>query len=89
MIITGATIVGARVVDGSILTQNLAIWIDANNASSYPGTGTTVSDLSGNGRTQNLGSASQYTVLNGVKCFDCNSNSLTDRKSTRLNSSHT
>ena len=37
MIITGATIVGARVVDGSILTQNLAIWIDANNASSYPG----------------------------------------------------
>ena len=77
MIITGATISGARVVDGSILTQNLAIWIDANNASSYPGTGTTVTDLSGNGRTQNLGSAAQYTVLNGVKCFDCNSNSLT------------
>ena len=77
MIITGATISGARVVDGSILTQNLAIWIDANNASSYPGTGTTVTDLSGNGRTQNLASAAQYTVLNGVKCFDCNSNSLT------------
>ena len=77
MIIQGVTLNGTRVVDGSILTQNLAIWIDANNASSYPGTGTTVTDLSGNGRTQNLGSAAQYTVLNGVKCFDCNSNSLT------------
>ena len=76
MIITGVTLVGDRVVDASIITQNLAIWIDANNASSYPGTGTTITDLSGNGRTQNLASAAQYTVLNGVKCFDCNSSSI-------------
>lgn len=59
------------------VTQTPAIWIDANNSSSYPGSGTTITDLSGNGRTQNLGAASQYTVLNGVKCFDCNSNSIT------------
>jgi hypothetical protein len=71
MIIQGVTLNGTRVVDGSIITQNLAIWIDADNASSYPGSGTTITDLSGNGRTQNLVSASQYTVLNGVKCFDC------------------
>ena len=76
MIIQGVTLTGTKVVDATISTQNLAIWIDANNASSYGGTGTSITDLSGNGRTQNLVSASQYTVLSGVKCFDCNSNHL-------------
>ena len=77
MIIQGVALENIRVVDASIITQNLAIWIDANNSSSYSGTGTTVTDLSGNGRTQNLDSASQYTMLTGVKCFDCNSNAIT------------
>lgn len=77
MIIQGVTLNGVRVVDASIITQNLAIWIDANNTSSYGGTGTSITDLSGNGRTQNLSSASQYTMLTGVKCFDCNSDSIT------------
>jgi hypothetical protein len=77
MIIQGVSLNGIRVVDASIITQNLAIWIDANNSSSYSGTGTAITDLSGNSRTQNLASASQYTMLNGVKCFDCNSNSIT------------
>lgn len=76
MIIQGLTIDGVRVVDASIITQNLAIWIDADNSSSYPGTGTTITDLSGNGNTQNLVSASQYTVLNGVKCFNCIGNDI-------------
>jgi hypothetical protein len=73
MIIQGVTLDGTRVVDGSVITQNLAIWIDADNASSYPGTGTAITDLSGNARTQNLVSASQYTTLSGIKCFDCTS----------------
>jgi len=71
MIIQGVALNGTRVVDGSIITDNLAIWIDANNASSYPGSGTTITDLSGNSRTQNLSNAAAYTVLSGVKCFDC------------------
>jgi hypothetical protein len=71
MIIQGVTLNGTRVVDGSIITQNLAIWIDADNASSYPGSGTTITDLSGNGRTQNLTTAAAYTVLSGVKCWNC------------------
>ncbi len=71
MIIQGVTLNGVRVADASIITQNLAIWIDANNTSSYSGTGTTITDLSGNGRTQNLSNAAAYTVLSGVKCFDC------------------
>jgi hypothetical protein len=73
MIIQGVTLNGTRVVDGSIITQNLAIWIDADNSSSYSGTGTAITDLSGNGRTQNLVSAAQFVTLSGVKCFDCSS----------------
>ena len=71
MIVQGVALTGTRVVDASIITQNLALWIDADNASSYPGTGTSVFDLSGNARTQLLSSAGIYTVLSGVKCFDC------------------
>jgi hypothetical protein len=70
MIIQGLTISGTRVVDASIITRNIAIWLDADNSSSYPGTGTTVTDLSGNGYTNTLTGAT-YTVLNGIKCFDC------------------
>lgn len=76
MIIQGVTLQGTRVVDASIITQSLAIWIDADNAASYPGTGTAITDLSGNSRTQNLAVAGQYTVLGGIKCFDCNSNTI-------------
>lgn len=76
MIIQGVTLNGTRVVDASVVTQNLAIYIDANQTASYPGTGTNITDLSGNGRTQTLTLASQYTVLSGIKCFDCNSNHI-------------
>lgn len=71
MIIQGVSLNGVRVVDASIITPSLAIWIDANDPASYPGSGTVITDLSGNGRTQNLQNAAQYTVLDGVKCFDC------------------
>ena len=70
MIINGINLTNINVYDATIITQNLAIWIDADNASSYPGTGTVVTDLSGNGRTQNLSNAAAYTVLSGVKCFN-------------------
>ena len=70
MIISGVTLKQADVYDATIWTNNLDIYIDADSAASYPGTGTSVFDLSGNGRTQTLTSAAAYTVLSGVKCFD-------------------
>jgi len=76
MIIQGVALNGTRVVDATVITQNLAIWIDANNNSSYGGTGTSITDLSGNGRTQNLVNASQFVNLSGVKCFNCSSSGL-------------
>jgi len=55
----------------SLYTSNLLIYLDANNASSYSGSGTTVNDLSGNGYTHTLSNSNIYTDLSGVKCFNC------------------
>jgi len=71
MIIQGTNIIGGTVADSYITKQNLAIWIDANNSSSYSGTGIAITDLSGNGRTQNLATAAQFVTVGGAKCFDC------------------
>jgi hypothetical protein len=76
MIVQGVALTGTTVADSYITTQNLAIWIDANNGSSYAGTGTAITDLSGNGRTQNLQTAAQFTTLSGVKCWDCSNASI-------------
>jgi Concanavalin A-like lectin/glucanases superfamily len=73
MIIKGVTLSGITVADAYITTQNLAIWLDANNASSYSGTGTTLNDLSGNGCTHTLSNSNLYTTLSGIKCFNCSS----------------
>ena len=54
-----------------LVTSGLIIQLDANNTSSYPGTGTSVFNLQSGSYTHTLTNA-PYTVLSGVKCFDCN-----------------
>jgi len=71
MIIQGVKLTGLTVADAYITTQNLAVWVDANNTSSYSGTGTTLNDLSGNGYTHTLSNSNLYTTLGGIKCFNC------------------
>jgi hypothetical protein len=73
MIIQGVTLNGVRVVDGGVMPTNLILYLDANNSSSYSGTGTTLNDLSGNGYTHTLSNSNLYTVLSGIKCFNCSS----------------
>ena len=51
---------GAPIVDSS-----LQLWLDAGQTSSYPGSGTTWTDLSGNGRTGTLTSGPTYSATNG------------------------
>ena len=70
MIIQGVSLVGIRVVDATAPTSGLVIYLDANQSASYSGSGTTVNDLTGNGHTHTLTGAT-YTMLNGIKCFDC------------------
>jgi hypothetical protein len=53
----------------SIISSGLVIQLDAYESSSYPGTGTTVFDIT-SGYDHTLIGAT-YTVLNGIKCFDC------------------
>jgi hypothetical protein len=71
MIIQGVTLNGTRVLDGGVMPTNLILYLDANNSSSYSGSGTTLNDLSGNGYTHTLSNSNLYTVLSGVKCFNC------------------
>ena len=51
---------GAPVVDSS-----LVLWLDAGQTASYPGTGTTWTDLSGNGNTGTLTNGPTYNSNNG------------------------
>jgi len=70
MIISGVTLKGVTVVDGTIspVTSNLVLWYDPSNSASYPGTGTTLNDLSGNGLTgtmSNITYTNPYFTYNG------------------------
>jgi hypothetical protein len=49
----------------SIITQNLVLCLDAANSKSYPGSGTTWTDLSGNGNNGTLAGGVGYSSSNG------------------------
>lgn len=49
----------------NVVTDGLALCLDAANARSYAGSGTTWSDLSGNGRTGTLANGPTYNSSNG------------------------
>ena len=84
MIIQGVTLRGTRVVDASFITNGLVIYLDADKTSSYSGSGTTVNDLSGNGYTHTLSNSNLYTMLNGVKCFNCSTTGIVTANSTTI-----
>jgi hypothetical protein len=65
MIISGVTLNGVYVVDLGIVTTNLSMFLDAGNASSYPGSGTTWTDLSGNSRNGTLTNGPTYSSADG------------------------
>ena len=48
-----------------IITSGLVLNLDAGNAASYPGTGTTWTDLSGNGNNGTLINGTSYSSANG------------------------
>ena len=54
-----------------IVTDGLKLWLDASNPLSYPGTGTTWYDLSGNGNNGTMINGVTYNAANGgVMRFD-------------------
>ena len=52
-------------VSTSIVSTGLQLYLDAGNASSYPGSGTTWTDLSGNGKNYTLTNGPTYSSSNG------------------------
>ena len=50
---------------GPIITSGLVLFLDAGNTSSYPGSGTTWTDLSGNGYNGTLTNGPTYSSSNG------------------------
>lgn len=61
----------ATLYNPRIVTDGLVLCLDAANVKSYPGSGTTWSDLSGNGNNGTLINGVEYTVNNnGVMTFD-------------------
>jgi hypothetical protein len=48
-----------------LITTGLMLYLDAGNALSYPGSGTTWTDLSGNGRDGTLTNGPTYSATNG------------------------
>ena len=57
----GISIIGIS----SVVTAGLQLYLDAGNASSYPGSGTTWTDLSGNNLTGTLTNGPTYSATNG------------------------
>ena len=53
------------VANSTIVSSGLVLHLDAGNASSYPGSGTTWTDLSGNGNTGTLTNGPTYSSANG------------------------
>ena len=80
MIISGTRLTGGRYQTLTTVTNGLTMWLDANNPASYPGSGATWADLSGNGADQTLVGAPTYTAgspsyftFNGVSQYSTGS----------------
>jgi len=54
----------------ALVTNGLTIQLDAYNVASYPGTGTSITDITG-GYNHTLTGGATYLSLYGVKTFDC------------------
>jgi hypothetical protein len=66
MLISGVTLTGTYITDvPTIVTTNLSMFLDAGNSSSYSGSGTTWTDLSGNSRNGTLTNGPTYSSADG------------------------
>ena len=61
---------GAPYEDPQPVLTNLKVWYDANDAASYPGSGTDVTDLSGNGLDATMDNSLPVNTSGGIKYWD-------------------
>lgn len=83
MIISGVTLTGTTVVDAQAVTSGLVYYVDAGNSSSYLGSGSTLTDISGQGLgvstlynspTFTSAGQSSYFTFNGTNQYVFTSN---------------
>ena len=65
---------GVRTISSGIVTDGLLLWLDAGITTSYPGSGTTWFDLSGNKNNATIGTGISYSNINGGAIVFPNSN---------------
>jgi hypothetical protein len=59
-----------QLINGApLVTSSLMLHLDASNVTSYPGTGVTWTDISGNGKVVTLTDGPTYNAANGVHLF--------------------
>ena len=61
------------IVNGAVVRDGLVLWLDAGNTASYSGSGSTWSDLSGNGYHATLVGNPSYSSANSLFTFTSNS----------------
>ena len=70
-----------------IVTDGLVLHLDAADRNSYPGSGTTFTDLSGNGNNATLQNGTSYSSDNGgTLVYDGADDKITIQNSTSLSS---
>jgi hypothetical protein len=69
-----------------IISNGLILYLDAGNAASYPGSGTTWTDVSGNINTGTLTNGPTYSSANGGSIVFDGSNDYVLANNTNLNS---
>jgi hypothetical protein len=74
-----------RTISPGIVTDGLVLWLDASNKPSYPGSGTTWTDLSGNNNNGTLVNGPTYSSTNGGAIVFDGVNDFVTRPSTTLN----
>jgi hypothetical protein len=72
MIIQGVTLGSVTVYDASFNSTGALLYLDAGNSVSYPGTGTTWTDLSDNNNTATLVGSPAWTSAGSVSYFSFN-----------------
>ena len=86
MIISGVTLNGVTVVDAPAVTSGLVYYLDIGNTSSYSGSGTSITDISGQGLgastlynspTYTSAGAGSYFTFNGSNQYVFTSNLVT------------
>lgn len=88
MIIQGVALNGVTVEDASITTSNMLLYLDAANPASYPGSGATWYDLSGNNNNTTGTAGTTYNSANGGY-FDFNGSGYFTTASAKYNTPYT